>query len=75
MSRMSFTAPDAVMTPEIDGAEVGSGTSKISIAPGPSATVLYMAITFPPAASTSFLTASNQLVLGLSIRAFNACGV
>jgi hypothetical protein len=36
----------------------GSGTSKITITPGPSAGVLYIEINLPPAASISFLAAS-----------------
>jgi hypothetical protein len=51
---MSFTAPDAATTPEIAGAAEESGTSEITIAPGPSATVLYIASALPPAACYRF---------------------
>ena len=42
-------APDATTVPEMAGAELGSGTSKITKTPGPSAAVLYIEINLPSA--------------------------
>ena len=61
----------ATTTPTIAGAALGSGTSKITKTPGPSAGVLYM----PPAASTSFFAASRRLVVGFSMMLLMALGV
>ena len=69
------TAPVDRMTPAMGGAIDGSGTSKISMAPGPSRTVPYMATILPPAASTNFSAASRRLVVGFSRISFSACGV
>ena len=68
-------APDATTTPHIAAAALGSGTSKIAIAPGPSAGVLYIDISLPPADLTSFFMASSRLVLVFSIMLLRACGV
>ena len=51
-------APAATTVPDIAGAELGSGTSKMTRKPGPSAAVLYIEINLPPAASINFLAAS-----------------
>jgi hypothetical protein len=54
---------------------LGSGTSKMTMTPGPSAGVLYIEINLPPAASISFLAASYRLVVGLLMMLLSACGV
>src|SRR4030095_12903449 len=59
--RVSFAlciVPVDSTTPEIAGATLGSGTSKITNTPGPSVAVLYIEINLPPAASIRFLAAS-----------------
>src|SRR3954447_14795090 len=68
-------APEATTVPEIAGAALGSGTSKITKTPGPSAAVLYIDINFPPAASMRFLAASYRLVLGFSMMLLRDFGV
>src|SRR5262249_27511918 len=54
--------------PVIAAAAPGSGTSKITKTLGPSAGVLYIEISLPPAASISFLAASWRLDVGFSKR-------
>src|ERR1700732_1266028 len=58
MSLTLWMAPAANTVPEMAGAALGSGTSKITKTPGPSEAVLYIEINFPPAASMRFLAAS-----------------
>src|SRR6516165_6721557 len=67
--------PDDTATPHIAGAIAGSGTSKITIAPGPLLALPYMATSFPPAAPSNCSTAARRSVLGFSLIAFTACGV
>jgi len=77
-SRTSFTfcrVPAVTVRPEMAGAALGSGTSKITRTPGPSEATLYIETSFPPAASISLLAASWRLVVGFSKMALRARGV
>src|SRR6516162_6974960 len=69
------TEPADTATPHIAGAMAGSGTSKITIAPGPLLALPYIATSFPPAAASNCSTAARRSVLGFSRIAFRACGV
>jgi hypothetical protein len=54
---------------------LASGMSNMINTPGPSAAVLYIEISLPPAASISFLLASWRLAVGFSMMPLRASGV
>src|SRR6266478_1679459 len=75
VSSAFWIEPADTATPTIAGAIAGSGTSKITSAPGPLLALPYIATSLPPAAASTCSTAARRSVLGFSLIAFRACGV
>src|ERR1043165_885917 len=75
VSSTFWIEPADMATPLIAGPIAGSGTSKITITPGPLVALPYIETSVPPAALSTCSTAARRLVLGFSLIALRAGGV